>query len=127
MGWVVANPPSGHMQNIKSLSREAKLLTRQKIFKLVFKWYLEDETPKLLMPRFLVPKVVENGIVLDDAEWIVVKWLSTSVRQYLQLGSPDEDYTQDAEMFIKSKQGDIDVGEQFSNFQAHKNDRPFLG
>ncbi|KAL7523005.1 hypothetical protein ACHAWF_000310 [Thalassiosira exigua] len=154
MGWVIANPPSGQMQNIKSPSREAEILARQKIFKLVFKWYLEDEAPKLLMPRFLVPKVVENGIVLDprcvwdsstngcnrcywtssfmlpnsqDAEWIVVKWLSTSLRQYLQLGSPDEDYTQNSETFIKSKQGDIGVGEQFSNFQAHKNDRSFLG
>ncbi|KAL7524487.1 hypothetical protein ACHAWF_000971 [Thalassiosira exigua] len=53
---MVANPPSGQI-------READLLARQKIFKLVFKWYLEDEAPKLLMPRFLVPKVVENRVI----------------------------------------------------------------
>jgi hypothetical protein len=45
----------------------------------------------------------------------------------LKKGCPDEDYSQDTSVFIKSWQADIDVGQQFNNFQAHDDDRPYLG
>ncbi len=38
-----------------------------------------------------------------------------------------EDYTRDTKHFIKSKQGDIDVGKHFNNFCAHPLDQPYLG
>ncbi len=63
----------------------------------------------------------------QDAEELVVKWLSMPLRQYLQLGSPDMDYTQDAKEFTKSKQGDVDVGQHFKKICAHEEDRPYLG
>ena len=43
------------------------------------------------------------------------------------MGSPDQDYTQEATTFIKSWHVDIDVGQQFNNFAAHHKDRPYLG
>jgi hypothetical protein len=55
-------------------------------------------------------------------EEIVVKWLSVSVESYLKMGSPDQDYSQDAASFIKSWQADIDVGQQFNNFATHHED-----
>ncbi|KAL7476116.1 hypothetical protein ACHAW6_001994 [Cyclotella cf. meneghiniana] len=58
---------------------------------------------------------------------MIVKWLSKPVGIYLQQGCPDEDYSQDASNFIKSWQANIDVGQQFNNFQAHRDDRPYLG
>jgi hypothetical protein len=38
------------------------------------------------------------------------------------MGSPDQDYSQDAASFIKSWQADIDVGQQFNNFATHHED-----
>ena len=58
---------------------------------------------------------------------MIVKWLSKPVGIYLQQGCPDEDYSQDTSNFIKSWQADIDVGQQFNNFRAHCDDRPYLG
>ena len=56
-----------------------------------------------------------------NAENQVVKWLSMPVREYLQLGSPELDYTtQEADDFIKSTQGDIDVGQHFNNFECSR-------
>ncbi|WP_461094280.1 hypothetical protein, partial [Staphylococcus aureus] len=62
-----------------------------------------------------------------DLEDIVIKWLSQPVGSYLAAGSPDEDYTQGPLHFVKTWQADIDVGQQFHNFQAHQKDRPYLG
>ena len=62
-----------------------------------------------------------------DLQEITVKWLSVPVDNYLKMGSPDQDYTQEATTFIKSWHVDIDVGQQFNNFAAHHKDRPYLG
>ena len=154
--WKLTNPPRGYMRNMESPSREAELLTRLKIFKLKYQYYLDEGNPSLLCPRFTVPKVVsEDGTILDvrcvwdctinglngslyspgfmlptasDAEDQVVKWLSLKVGEYLQLDSPSEDYlSQDASGFIKTKQGDIDVGQHFNNFRVHPKDHQHLG
>ena len=57
----------------------------------------------------------------------MVKWLSQTVGSYLLNGSPDKDYTKDNTCFIKMWQADIDVGQQFHNFQSHVDDRSYLG
>ena len=103
---------------------------------------------RLLIPRFLVPKA--DGSMVDwnskvnkhnaalwppsfiladsgDLEENVVKWLSQPIGSYLLNGSPDEDYTKDNVYFIKTWQADIDVGQQFHNFQSHVDDQPYLG
>ncbi len=56
----------------------------------------------LWAPGFMLPDS-------QDGEDLVIKWLSMPVAEYLALGLPDMDYTQDANKFIKSNQGDIDV------------------
>jgi hypothetical protein len=61
------------------------------------------------------------------AEDQVVKWLSMTVSEYLQQGSPIMDYTQDTCNFIKTTQGDIDVGQNFNNFRVHPRDQHTLG
>jgi len=135
-------------------SREAELLTRVKIFKLKFNWYIEDSPAKLVIPRFIVPKLVVEDVVVDvwcvwdckrnghnatlwapgfmlptalDAEDQVIKWLDIPLGEYLECGSPIMDYTRDPSVFIKTKQGDIDVGQHFNNFRAHGCDQPSLG
>ena len=152
--WRVGHPPTGRMPNARAPSRAAELLAREKVFKLIFNGYLERGHAKLYTPRFLVPKVVENGEVLDvrcvwdskvngfnqtlwspgfmlptsrDAEELVVRWLDVPVGIYLKAGSPQVSYTQPGSHYIKSKQGDIDVGQHFSNFMANERDRPYLG
>eukprot|EP00804_Cyclotella_cryptica_P017517 CCRYP_006693-RA/>CCRYP_006693-RA protein AED:0.46 eAED:0.57 QI:0/0/0/1/0/0/2/0/300 len=101
-----------------------------------------------LIPRFAVPKADNKRVVWDskvnhhnaalwapsfiladfgDPEETVVKWLSQPVASYLLAGSPDEDYTGDANSFIKTWQADIDMGQQFHNFPSHEYDRLFLG
>ena len=153
--WKVSTPPKGWMRNMKAPTREAELLTRLKIFKLKFKHYITSEGADLAIPRFIVPKVVlDDGTIADvrcvwdcsinghnarlfaprfmlptssDPEEQVVKWLTMGVAEYLQQGSPPMDYTQDASKFIKSKQGDIDVGEHFNNFRVHPSDQHTLG
>lgn len=143
--------PEGRMRNIPTETREHEILTREKIFKMWFNWYVENEGPgsvRLIIPRFTVPKAEDVRVVWDskanghnavlwaasfilgdfrDLEEITVKWLSLPVGSYLKAGSPDEDYSQDATNFIKSWQADIDVGQQFHNYTAHKKDRPYLG
>ena len=143
-----ATLPTGAMRNIPTETREQELLTREKIFRLRFNWYLEKERVKLVIPRFTVPKATDVRVVWDskanghnaclwapsfilgdfgDLQEITVKWLSVPVDTYLKMGSPDQDYTQEATTFIKSWQIDIDVGQQFNNFAAHYKDRPYLG
>ena len=153
--WHTAKAPRGYLPNIPASSREAELLARRKIFALRYQRFIEpNQFVRLGTPRFLVDKLVEDGIVLDvrcvwdckrsglnstlwapgfmlptfrKAEDQVVKWLSTTVREYLERGSPVEDYTQDAENFIKSYQGDIDVGKHFNNFRIPVKERPLFG
>ncbi len=58
----------------------------------------------------------------------VVKWLSVPAGQYLEQGSPKQNYdTQLADSFIKTTQSDIDVGQMFHNFIAHETERDRLG
>jgi hypothetical protein len=141
--------PQGRMRNIPTETRDQELLTREKIFRLRFNWYLENGIVKLAIPRFTVPKSdTDVRVVWDskanghnaclwapsfilgdfgDLEEIVVKWLTLSVMAYLLAGSPDQDYSQDATSFNKSWQLDIDVGQQFNNYASHYEDRPYCG
>lgn len=57
----------------------------------------------------------------------MVKWISVLVEIYLLQGSPDLDYSQDADNFVKSWQLDIDVGQQFNNYASHPDDQPYCG
>lgn len=148
--WQLPNTvlPEGRMRSIPSETREHELLARDKVFRLRYTQYLEPGVIKLVIPRFTVPKSDDVRVVWDskanghnsvlwapsfilgdfrDLEEITVKWLTMPVASYLLMGSPDEDYSQDADMFIKSWQSDIDVGSQFHNFVAHHQDRPYLG
>jgi hypothetical protein len=58
---------------------------------------------------------------------MVIKWLAVPVAVYLKSGSPPQDYSLSAGTFIKSKQGDIDVGAMFNNFLTHPTERHSLG
>jgi hypothetical protein len=70
------------------------------------------------------------GFMLDDIGDVVkmvTKWLAVPVAAYLNAGLPSQDYTQSASTFVKSKQGDINVGAMFNNFKAHPSERHGLG
>ena len=56
----------------------------------------------------------------------VVKWLYVPVNAYLEAGLPVMDYTQDGRDFIKTKQGDIDVGQHFNKCHCHLVDQHTL-
>ena len=58
---------------------------------------------------------------------MVVKWLSIPVGDYLVQSSPLMDYTQDTIHFIKTFQGDVDVGAMFNIFVFHESERHSLG
>ncbi len=58
---------------------------------------------------------------------MVTKWLAVPVATYLDSGSLSQDYTQLASTFVKSEQGDIDVGAMYNNFPAHPLERHALG
>ena len=90
-----------------------------KIFKLKINYYIEHEFTDLLIPRFVVPKLLaEDGTIIDvrcvwdykanghnstiwapgfmlptalEAEDQVVKWLKVLVGDFLQQGSPVTD------------------------------------
>ena len=64
---------------------------------------------------------------VGDVIEMVTNWLAVPVAAYLDSGSPSQDYTQSASAFVKSKQGDIDVGVIFNNFRAHLSERHGLG
>jgi hypothetical protein len=149
--WQLPNTvlPEGSKQNIPAETREDELKARDKVFRLWFQGFLECNRPvKLIIPRFCVPKDTDVRVVWDsksnghnavlwapsfmlcdfgDLEEIVVRWLSVPVGTYLLMGCPDQDYTQDATNFIKTWQSDIDVSKHFNNWQAHEEDRPYLG
>jgi hypothetical protein len=129
--WHLEAAPQGAMKNMKAESREAELATREKVFKLRFQWLLEAGDIRLVVPRFLVVKVMEDGVVTDirvvwdgkanghnDTLWqpgfslpgfeesanLVAKWLPMTVREYLELGSPEINYSQDPSRFVKAIQ-----------------------
>ena len=99
-----------------------------------------------VLPRFTVPKAGNDVRVVwnaksnghnavlwadtfllgysGDLEEMTIKWISMPVGVYLMKGCPDEDYSQEADIFIKSWQSDIDVGQHFNNYRAHEKDRP---
>jgi hypothetical protein len=52
-------------------------------------------------------------------EDLVVKCLLVTVGEYVQSGSPPQDYTLDQSKFNKSWQFDHDVAQQFNNFTLH--------
>jgi hypothetical protein len=138
--------PQGRMRNIPTETQDH---TREKIFRLRFNLYLENGIIRLAIPRFTVPKSdTDVRVVWDskanghntclwapsfilgdfgDLEEIVVKWLFYTVKSYLKMGSPDQDYSQDAASFNKSWQLDIDVGQQCNNYASHYEDRPYCG
>ena len=155
--WKLAAPPKGNAANIPSPSRETELLARLKVFQLRYQRFIyrDDSPPRTVIPRFLVPKVVsDDGTILDvrcvwdcrrnghnetlyspgfmlptvaDAEDQVVKWLAEPVAEYLRLGCPTQVYTQDTNHYIKSVQGDIDIGKCFNNFRVHPDDQDTMG
>ena len=64
--WKLTEPPKGYMKNMQAPSREAELVTRLKIVKLKFQHYLDQGGTDLIVPRFIVPKVIaEDGTILD--------------------------------------------------------------
>jgi hypothetical protein len=64
---------------------------------------------------------------IKDVVEMVTKWLAVAVATYFNAGLPSQNYTQSASTFVKSKQGDIDVGAIFNNFRAHPSERHGLG
>ena len=122
----------GHAHNMPSPSREAEIWCRKKVFQLQYWHFIERGFTDLITPRFSIVKAVVDirvvwnsklnghnatlwapGFMLDDIGDViemVTKWLAVPVADYLDSGSPSQDYTQPTSIFIKSKQGDIDVG-----------------
>ena len=56
----------------------------------------------------------------------MVKWPVLLVKAYLNAGSPLVKYTCGGK-YMKTEEGDIDVGQHFNNFLAHPEDQPYLG
>ena len=153
--WHLSHPPQGMTLNAPSPSREAEIESRKKVFRLCYRGYIErGSLVRLVCGRFAVVKLIVDDVVVDirvvwnaksnghnatlwapgfylpeflDVENLVVKWLLLTVGDYLEMGSPSQDYTQDPESFIKSDQGDVDVGEHFHNFRTHPDERPYVG
>ena len=71
-------PPTGRLLNAKAPSQVAELLVRGKVLKLRLNGYIEKAQAKLYTPRFLVPKVIENEIVLDVLEVFTYYYLPDS-------------------------------------------------
>lgn len=148
--WQLSKPPEGIMKNHPSPSREVEILQRRKVFKLRFQRNISPGYVSLVMPRFPVPKADDIRVVWDgsanghnatlyapgfmnptfhDVENLVVKWLplGMSVGDYLDMGSPIIDYTQEGISFTPSVQGDVDVGSMFHNYKVHPRDKHTLG
>jgi hypothetical protein len=147
--YHIAPCPVGRAHNMPSPSRDAEIWCRKKVFQLRYRHFIERGFTDLITPRFSIVKAVVDirvvwnsssnghnatlwapGFMLDDIGDVlemVTKWLAVPVADYLNAGSPSQDYTQSASVFIKSKQGDIDVGAMFNNFRAHPSERHALG
>ncbi|KAL7466321.1 hypothetical protein ACHAXS_006626, partial [Conticribra weissflogii] len=145
--WHLTDGPSGYLHNTPTSTREAELELRAKVLKLCFQWYCEPGYVKLVIPQFAVEKPGDIRCVFDskkngrnatlwapsfmlptsqDAEDLVIKWLSIPVEAYLDAGSPVQDYTTDQPMII-TYSGDINVGQMFHNFLVHPSERCHLG
>ena len=61
-----------------------------------------------------------------DVQEHVVKWMVVLVGQYLEMGSPPQDYTGPERSFVKSIQWDINVGGILHNIRAHKKEQEIL-
>ncbi len=153
--YHLAASPVGCACNIMpSLSRKAEIETRKKVFQLWYRHFIERGFTDLITQHFSVIKlevdedileiqVVWNsssnghnatlcapGLMLDDIGDVikmVTKWLLVPVATYLNSGLPTKDYTQSASSFVKSKQGDINVGAMFNNCCTHPSKRHDLG
>ena len=152
--YHIAPCPVGHAHNMPSPSREAEIETRKKVFQLRYRHFIEKGFTDLITQRFSVVKLEVEGKILEirvvwnsksnghnstlwapgfmlddigDVKEMVTKWLSVLAAAYLDAGSPPQDYTRPASSFVKSKQGDIDVGAMFNNFRAHPSERHALG
>ena len=152
--YHIAESPVGFAHNMPAPSREAEIETRKKVFQLRYRHFIERGFTDLITQRFSVVKLEVDGVILEirvvwnsssnghnatlwapgfmldnvgDVIEMVTKWLSVPVATYLDSGSPSEDYTQSASSFVKSKQGDIDVGAMFNNFRTHPSERHALG
>lgn len=147
--YHIAPCPVGHAHNMPSPSREAEIWCRKKVFQLRYRHFIERGFTDLITPRFSIAKAVVDirvvwnsksnghnatlwapGFTLDDIVDViemVTKWLAVPVADYLDAGSPSQDYTQSTSFFTKSKQGDIDVGAMFNNFPVHLSERHALG
>ena len=143
--YHIAPSPKGHAHNMPSPSQEAEIECRKKVFQLRFRHFIERGFTDLITQRFSVVKLMIDGEVLDirvvwnsksnghnatlwapgfmlddvgDVMEMVTKWLSVPVATYLDAGSPSQDYTQSSSTFVKSLQGDRDVGAMFSSFRV---------
>ncbi len=152
--YHVANSPVGYAHNMAAPSREAEIETRKKVFQLWYRHFIKRGFTDLITQRFSVVKLEVEGVILEiqvvwnslsnghnatlwapgfmlddigDVIKMVTKWLSVPVATYLNAGSPSKDYTQSESSFVKSKQGDIDVGAIFNNFCTHPSKRHVLG
>jgi hypothetical protein len=129
--------------------QEKPRLSAKKVFLLRYWHFIKWGFTDLITQRFFIVKAIMDiravwnlklnghnatllapGFMLDDIGDViemVMKWLAVPVAAYLYAGSPSQDYTQSASTFVKSKQGDIDVGATFNNFRAHPSERHGLG
>jgi hypothetical protein len=147
--YQIASCLVGHAHNMPSPSREAEIECQKQVFQLWYRHFIKRGFTDLITQRFSIVKVVVDirvvwnlklnghnatlwapGFMLDDigdVTEMVTKWLAVPVAIYLDSGSPSQDYTQSASTFVKSKQGDIDVGVMLNNFRAHPSERHGLG
>ena len=147
--YHVAPCPVGHAHNMPSPSRDAEIWYRKKVFQLRYRHFIQRGFTNLITPRFSIVKAVVDihvvwnsksnghiatlwapGFMLDDIGDViemVTKWLAVPVADYLNSGSPSQDYTLSRSAFIKSKQGNIDVSAMFNNFRVHLSERHALG
>ena len=134
------------MHNHQSPSHEAELATQVKILKLRYQGFLEKGYVSLIVLRFTTVKLMVDGVVKEirvvwdysinghnnsfwapgiilpsfqDAADMVIKWLTMTVGEYFEHGSPVIDYTHLEQTFTKMWLDDINVGAMFHNFQAH--------
>jgi hypothetical protein len=152
--YHVADSPVGYAHNMAAPSCEAEIKTRKKVFQLWYRHFMERGFTDLITQCFSVVKLEVEGIIFEiqvvrnslsnghnatlwapgfmlddigDVIEMVTKWLLVPVATYLNTGLPSEDYTRSASSFVKSKQGDIDVGVMFNNFHTHPSKRHALG
>jgi hypothetical protein len=147
--YHIAPCPVGRALNMPSPLREAKIECQKEVFQLRYQQFIHRGFTDLITHCFSIVKAVVDirvvwnsksnghsatlwapGFMLDDIGDVVemvTKWLAFPVAAYLNAGSPSQNYTQSASTFVKSKQGDIDVGAMFNNFRAHPSERHGLG